>query len=132
MEDHDLTILNEVLATPSAGAAVQSTPGVLMAAAMARRLCALRHFDGRVRVVEPYRIFQAKSGRRLLTCYQIAGYSRGTGTNGWKNLYLEDLYSAAPLAATYVDRTESKRRAAAGAALREIGLDPRDVLNAAA
>lgn len=101
----------------------QSTAGVLLDCALHRRLCLVRHFDGRVRVVEPYRIFRAKTtGRRLLTCYQIAGYTRGTGRAGWKNLYLEDLYAACPLDSHFDDRT-AHARAARDA---DAALDPRD------
>lgn len=98
------------LTPPPPSPGYQSTAGVLLDAALHRRLCVVRQFDGRVRVVEPYRIFQAKSGRRLLTCYQVAGHTRGTGQNGWKNLYLEDLYAACPLDERFDDRTALRRR----------------------
>lgn len=104
----------------------ESTPGVLMDGALHRRLCVVRHFDGRVRLVEPYRVFRSKGGRRLLTCYQVAGYTRGTDPNGWKNLYLEDIYSAALLDRHYDDRRAPRPRAAPRKRVRSTSRPSRD------
>ena len=60
----------------------------------------------------PYRLFRSRAGRRLLNCYQVGGFTRGTGREGWKNLYLEDIYAACPLEAGYQDRTGRHRPAA--------------------
>ena len=123
--------LNDVF-NPGPTPQAQSTAGVLMDAARKRRLCIIRHFDGRARVVEPYRVFQARSGRRLLNCHQLAGHTRGTGRNGWKNLYLEDLYSACPLDVPFEDRTLEKRRLREAAAQADADTEEEYPLLAAA
>lgn len=101
----------EILAPPDPAPGFQSTAGVLMRAAADRRTCLVRHFDGRTRLVEPYRVFRSRAGRRLLTCYQVTGFSRGTGRTGWKNLYLEDIFAACPLEIPYEPRTRRERPA---------------------
>jgi hypothetical protein len=41
--------------------------------------------SGRYRIVEPYLVFVSSTGKRLLHCFQIGGYSSGGMLRGWKN-----------------------------------------------
>lgn len=109
---------------PQVESGFHSTAGVLMDAALHRRLCVVQHFDGRVRIVEPYRVYQARSGRRLLNCYQVAGHTRGTGDVGWKNLYLDDIYATRVLPILYTDRVTLKRLAQAAERYEREGATP--------
>lgn len=58
---------------------------VFIAAARTHSLVWLTEPSGRYRVVEPYIVFVSSTGKRLLHCYQIGGYSAGGPLRGWKN-----------------------------------------------
>ena len=56
-----------------------------VAAGRARSLVWLAEPAGRYRVVEPYLLFCSSTGKRLLHCFQVGGYSSGGMPRGWKN-----------------------------------------------
>lgn len=57
-----------------------------VAAGKALSLVWLTEPSGRYRIVEPHMVFVSTTGKRLLHCYQIGGYSAGGILRGWKNM----------------------------------------------
>jgi hypothetical protein len=62
-----------------------SAEDAFVAAARARCLCELTDAAGNIRLVEPYMVFTAGTGRRLFHCYQLRVYLRPGRTRGWRN-----------------------------------------------
>jgi hypothetical protein len=56
-----------------------------VAAARARCLCEITDDAGNIRLVEPYMVFTAGTGRRLFHCYQLKVYLRPGRSRGWRN-----------------------------------------------
>jgi hypothetical protein len=57
-----------------------------VAAGKALSLVWLTEPSGRYRIVEPHMVFVSTTGKRLLHCFQIGGYSSGGILRGWKNM----------------------------------------------
>lgn len=72
-----------------------------------RRLVVVYDGEGRNRIVEPYRIFNGRRNRRrLLQCFQVAGFSEHDEHYGWKNLDLGKVSRITPLDVTFEPRSE--------------------------
>lgn len=67
---------------------------VVIAAGKTLSLVWLTEPSGRYRVVEPYMVYCSSTGKRLLHCFQIGGYSAGGVLRGWRNPELSSFDSA--------------------------------------
>lgn len=72
----------------------EEVESVFVAAAKTSSLVWLTEPSGRYRIVEPYMVYVSSTGRRLLHCFQIGGYSAGGVLRGWKNPGVESFESA--------------------------------------
>ena len=63
----------------------EEVEATFIAAGKALSLVWLTEPSGRYRIVEPYMVFISSTGKRLLHCHQIGGYSAGGMLRGWKN-----------------------------------------------
>lgn len=64
---------------------MQSVEEIFTIAAKAMSVVWLTEPSGRYRIVQPYMVFRSSTGKRLLHCFQIGGYSAGGVLRGWKN-----------------------------------------------
>lgn len=79
---------------------------VFTAAAKALSLVWLTEPSGRYRIVEPYMIFRSSTGKRLLHCFQIGGYSAGGALRGWRNPEVGSFESAQIVDQRFTPREE--------------------------
>ncbi|HEV2148578.1 MAG TPA: hypothetical protein VGR37_14335 [Longimicrobiaceae bacterium] len=64
----------------------EEVEATFVAAGKALSLVWLTEPSGRYRIVEPYMVFVSTTGKRLMHCFQIGGYSAGGILRGWKNM----------------------------------------------
>jgi hypothetical protein len=70
-----------------------------------QRVLVLKDQQDRQRTVEPYAIFEGKTGL-LLHCYQLSGYSSSQPGTGWRNLRIDDIKSFQVTKFTFKQRQE--------------------------
>lgn len=70
------------------------------------RLVWLTDPSGRYRIVEPYMVFVSSTGKHLLHCFQVGGYSPGGILRGWKNPEVASFDSAQAVEQRFTPRPE--------------------------
>jgi hypothetical protein len=71
--------------------------------AMAQRLVLEVRYNGGMRLVEPYVLFEDKEGERLLRVWQIGGYSSTGKIPNWRSFKVASIADARVLRTPFID-----------------------------